>query len=151
MSSLQCPATLVLTGPCEPGDDGETGLADPLGTRKVGHVWSSDLHDAVRTAEVVATRCGVGSTSRLDLRERSSGETDVEVAERMRASLSEIADLHPGETVLVVTHPETLRYVVPRVCRMDAAPGHLGPGGIIEIEIEIDAEDWVCRRWGAPD
>ncbi|GAB2753248.1 hypothetical protein GCM10027020_01520 [Nocardioides salsibiostraticola] len=149
MSSLQCPATVLLTGPCEPGDDAVARLDDRLRTRKVGHVWSSDLPDAVRTAEAVATRCTVGSTSRLDLRERSFDETDAEVVERMRASLSEIADLHPGETVLVVTHPETLRLVVPQMCRMDAAPRYLGPGSIIEIE--IDAEDWVCRRWDAPD
>lgn len=146
MSALQCPATLVLTCPGEPHEAAER-LVERLAALRVSYVWHSDQPDAVRTAEILAARCGVGLASRHDLRERTDGEPDVDVVERIRTSLAEIADLHPGESVLVITHPGALRLVVPRVCRMDVPPQDITPGG--SIEIEIDAEDWVCRRWEA--
>ena len=43
--------------------------------------------------------------------------------------LAEVADAHPGETVLVVLDADTL-----------------DPGTVVELA--VDADDWVCVAWG---
>ncbi len=76
------------------------------------------------------------------------GESGTEVVARHRAQLEEIADLHRGETVLVVGHQTALRIVVPTIV------GSLAPGwgrdhelGTTEtVELESDADGWVLRR-----
>jgi broad specificity phosphatase PhoE len=71
----------------------------------------------------------------------SGGESGHEVLERHRAQLEEIADLHRGESVLVVAHETALGLVVP------ALAGH---AAIIEswdntavVELSGDADGWV--------
>jgi broad specificity phosphatase PhoE len=74
------------------------------------------------------------------------GESAEEMVVRLRAVLQEIADAHPGETVLVVSHGATLRVGVPALCRMDAEPAELD--NTATLEVVADADAWVCTRWG---
>jgi len=76
------------------------------------------------------------------------GESGEELVGRMRGVLSEIADAHPGETVLVISHGGVLRLGVPNLARMDAGPERIG--NCSTIELAIDADDWVCRSWSTP-
>ena len=73
------------------------------------------------------------------------GEDGHAIVARMRAVIAEIADAHPGETVLVVSHGGTLRLAVPLLCRMAAAPAWLA--NTATIEVDADADGWVCRAW----
>ncbi len=79
------------------------------------------------------------------------GESGTDVVERHRRQLDEIADLHRGETVLVVGHQTALGIVVPTLA------GNLTPRWAREhelantesVELERDADGWVLRRWGS--
>lgn len=74
-------------------------------------------------------------------------ETGTEGIERLRAELSDIADQHRGETVLVVSHGGLLRLGLPALARM---PG-IEPRSIANcgtIEVDIDGDGWLCRSWG---
>jgi broad specificity phosphatase PhoE len=196
MSSLQCAATLIVARHAEAeyetsewDDEGGSltlhgrrqaaDLAEALAGQRVAHVWTSTLARAVQTAEVVAGRLGVGVTTRLGLREFSSGdlngttrhldpflyiyqrwlggeldarlpggETGREVADRFGAVLREIADAHPGETVLVVSHGGAIGLGVPALARMDAERRPLD--NCDTVEVLADADAWVCTRWGPP-
>ena len=152
-------------------------LGDALSGRRIAHVWTSTLSRAVQTAEIAAGRLGVGVTTRSGLREFGcgdlagtereidpfvpifrawldgdltvripGGESGQEMVTRMRGVLGEIADAHRGETVLVISHGGTLGLTVPALARMDAE--RAGLGNCSPIEIDVDADDWVCRSWG---
>jgi probable phosphoglycerate mutase len=78
------------------------------------------------------------------------GESGAEVVERHRLQLEEIADLHRGETVLVIGHQTALGLVVPTL-----VPGlsfawtrRNQLANTESIELENDADGWVLRRWG---
>lgn len=153
-------------------------LADALAGRRVAHVWTSTLARAVQTGEIVAARLGVAVTTRNALSEFGcgdlaghprdadpaaeiyaswlagdlatrvpGGECGQDIVTRMGAVLGEIADAHRGETVLAVTHGGVLRLAVPALARMDVAPQRTE--NCDTVEVEIDADDWVCRSWGA--
>jgi probable phosphoglycerate mutase len=76
------------------------------------------------------------------------GESGTEVVDRHRAQLEEIADLHRGETVLVVGHQTALGIVVPTLVqnasstptRDDELPN------CATVELDLDADGWVLRR-----
>jgi 2,3-bisphosphoglycerate-dependent phosphoglycerate mutase len=156
-------------------------LGDSLAGRRVAHVWTSTYARAVQTGEIAAARLGVAVTTRTalcefrlgdlvghpkdlaalatsyhawldgDLDARIAGsESGHELVARARAVLQEIADAHPGETVLVVTHGGVIRVAVPALCRMDdITPAELDNVG--HVELLVDADDWVCTRWGVAD
>jgi broad specificity phosphatase PhoE len=149
-------------------------LGEALAGRRVAHVWTSTLARAVQTSEIVAARLGVGVTTRLGLREfglgdlgddpdsfleihRSwlagdldvgipGGETGREIADRFGAVLREVADTHPGETVLVVSHGGAIGLGISALARMDAEQKPLG--NCDTLEVLADADAWVCTRWG---
>jgi probable phosphoglycerate mutase len=81
----------------------------------------------------------------LDVRMPGS-ETGREIADRVGGVLREIADLHPGETVLVVSHGGAIGVGVPTLCRMDVAQSQLA--NTATVEVLADADGWVCTRWG---
>ena len=151
MSDLHCPATLVVARPAE-GRTQALGLADALEGRRVAAVWCSDASRAVHTAEIAAARLGVGVTVRKALREAGvdDGESGHEVVARHRIQLEEIADLHRGETVLVIGHQQALEIVVPSLA--GHAPSARAQRRELEndetVELENDADGWVLRRWG---
>jgi probable phosphoglycerate mutase len=156
MTALQCATTMVIarhgaaeyeapTGVQEGGSLTHRGrqqaaaLAEALASRRVAHVWTSTQPPAVQTGEIVAARLGVGVTTRLGL-----GEP----ADRFGAVLHEIADAHPGETVLVVSHGGAIETGVPDVARMQAQARRLDD--CESVELLADADAWVCTRWGSP-
>ena len=81
----------------------------------------------------------------LDVRV-AGGESGREIAERVGAVLQEVADAHPGETVLVVSHGGAIGLGVPHLCRMDVEQTPLA--NTATVEVLADADGWVCRRWG---
>lgn len=82
-----------------------------------------------------------------DLDARMPGsESGREIADRVGGVLREIADLHPGETVLVISHGAAINLGVPSLCRMDVAQGPLA--NTATVEMLADADGWVCTRWG---
>jgi broad specificity phosphatase PhoE len=81
----------------------------------------------------------------LDARVPGS-ETGREIAERVGAVLHEIADAHPGETVLVVSHGAAIGLGVPSVSRMGVEQTLLA--NTATVEVLADADAWVCTRWG---
>jgi probable phosphoglycerate mutase len=74
-------------------------------------------------------------------------ETGREVGDRFAAVLREVADGHPGETVLVVSHGGAIGLGVPAIARMEA--GHRRLGNCDTVEVLADADGWVCTRYGA--
>jgi probable phosphoglycerate mutase len=73
------------------------------------------------------------------------GESGVEVVERHRGQFEEIADLHRGETALVVGHQTALGIVVPSLAR-NVTPAWARDNELANaecIELETDAEGWV--------
>jgi broad specificity phosphatase PhoE len=103
-------------------------LADALAGDSIDAVYSSDLARARETAEILAVRLGLLVSVDAGLREKNWGSWEgltseqrqtVEYAgesthahrERTLASLRAIAERHPGERVLVVTHGGSVRRV----------------------------------------
>jgi 2,3-bisphosphoglycerate-dependent phosphoglycerate mutase len=85
----------------------------------------------------------------LDVR-FEAGESGAEVVARHRTQLEEIADLHRGETVLVVGHQTALGLVVPTLTGVTfgwAREHELPNTG--SLEVEHDADGWALRRWGS--
>jgi probable phosphoglycerate mutase len=78
------------------------------------------------------------------------GESGTEVVARHREQLEEIADLHRGETVLVVGHQTALGIVVPTLAQnLTAAWARDNELANTEsVELENDADGWMVRRWG---
>jgi probable phosphoglycerate mutase len=74
------------------------------------------------------------------------GESGQEIADRVGAVLREVADAHPGETVLVVSHGGAIGLGVPAIARIDAEQKELG--NCDTVEVLADADGWVCTRWG---
>jgi broad specificity phosphatase PhoE len=114
-------------------------LAERLDAFPIAAIYSSDLSRARETARPVAERRGIRTVERVDLREVdcgswsgayhgeidpgevarwkagkkgwSGGESYEEMAVRMVAAVLDVAALHPGEHVLVVSHGAAIRAV----------------------------------------
>jgi broad specificity phosphatase PhoE len=103
-------------------------LADRLAGDGIDAVYASDLARARETAEILAERLGLPVVTDPDLRERNWGnwegltgserdrveyvgeERDVH-GERVIRAVRRIAELHPGERIVVVTHGGSLRRI----------------------------------------
>ena len=103
----------------------------------------------LREIDAVTDQWYAGS---LDARfEGDGGESGDEVIERHRAQFEEIADLHRGETVLVVGHQTALGIVVPALAR-GLTPAWARDNELANtetVELDRDADGWVLRRWGS--
>ncbi len=80
----------------------------------------------------------------------AGGESGTDVVARHRSELEEIADLHRGETVLVVGHQTALGIVLPALAR-NLTPSWARDhelGNAESIDLEGDADGWVSSRWG---
>ncbi|NHN54720.1 histidine phosphatase family protein [Calidifontibacter sp. DB0510] len=75
------------------------------------------------------------------------GESGLEVVTRLRTVLGDIADLHRGETVLVVSHGGILRLGIPAMARI--APGVVAAqlGNTATAVVDLDADGAVCTAW----
>jgi len=80
------------------------------------------------------------------------GETHADVLERVRPALTEIAERHAGEEVLVVCHGQVMRIMVSWILEI---PGHAsfsmmtGHGGLTTIDRYPDGA-WVVQAVNAP-
>jgi probable phosphoglycerate mutase len=85
-----------------------------------------------------------------DLTARIPGaESGSEVVDRVHAVLTEIADAHRGEAVLVISHGGVMCMALPELAR------NLDPGraqdvpmpncGVVALEADVDG--WVARSW----
>lgn len=103
-------------------------LADRLAADDIDAIYTSDLARARETAEILGERLGLPVESDPDLRERNWGNwegltgserdrveyvgEDVEAhGERVVRAVRRIAERHPGQRIVVVTHGGSLRRV----------------------------------------
>lgn len=133
-------------------------LADRLADEPIAAVYSSDLLRAHETARVVAGRKGLDVTALHDLREVDvgsweglthdeiehrfpgtehweGGETREQMAARVLAALDRIAETHPGQQVLVVTHGGALRAVLRHAGHTRNA-GPIGNCSVYRVAVE---------------
>lgn len=129
MSTLQCPATLLLV---DPGHD----LAPPGAERRIAHVWAPPR--AADRARGLAARLQVGSTVLPELAVDGPAGPD-----GWREALGEVADRTPGETTVVLALDEGLRAALPAIARTDLTADQLAAAGVIELA--VDADGWTCR------
>jgi broad specificity phosphatase PhoE len=146
--ALQCPARIFLARHGEAAyetdlvtEDGGSltalgrrqarDLGERLRSERIARVWCSPLSRAVQTAELAAGVLGV----------------DVVVHE---GSLDEVADAHPGEAVLVVSHGGAILASAPGLTgrpRLSSYDVVLPATGFVELE--ADADGWRVVRWDA--
>lgn len=154
-------------------------LADSLRGRRVALIYTSPMSRAVQSAEIAAAVLDVPVTVREELREYSvghhagepdwtalgpvldawaqgdlatpvpGGESGSQIIDRVRSELEAIADLHRGETVLVVTHGGVMSLVLPWLVTNVAPQGagrRLLPNASV-VDLRADADGWVCTSW----
>ena len=112
----------------------EFGVGDHAGT----------LGDPDPFAETFARWASGDLTARI-----AGGESGAEVVARFDAVLSEIADAHRGESVLVVSHGGVICMTLPILAR-NLAPAHaheLPLPNCAIVGMEADADGWVARSW----
>lgn len=155
VSDLQCAATLLLVRPAErgPGQDAAdhqvVALAERLRDRRVAAVLTEDDPESQHTARALA-RC-------LELAVRAgcvfvtgdgAAAGSTEAVDHWRVALEGVADVHRGETVVVVT---SARDLAPALVRLavdapaDLADHPLPAGGVAEVL--VDADGWNLRSW----
>ena len=134
MSDLQCAATLLLVAH---GEDREARtLGRSLRVVRLAAIYAGDDPRATRTAGLVGAETaapvsvlpGLGDGAQLGL------------------ELETIADLHRGETVLVVSHTGAIQTGVPPLVGLPdelAASLHLDHCAVVEVA--ADADGWVLR------
>lgn len=103
-------------------------LAEKLAGDGADAIYASDLTRAKETAEIVGARLGLAVVIDADLREKNwgswegltgdervhvefEGESTKEHRDRMVRAVQRIAERHPGQRVIVVTHGGSLRRV----------------------------------------
>jgi broad specificity phosphatase PhoE len=153
--------------------------AERLAGMRLGAVYSSDLRRALDTARRVAGRHGLKVVVDPAWREidqgeweglsgdeiacrwpemwgparhyarRPGGEAPDEVAARALAGLRRIVERHPGDTVAVVTHGGTIRWVVATArgygVRGSARIRGLSTGGIVAVETSLAGGELLFR------
>ncbi|MCA1782433.1 MAG: hypothetical protein ABR500_07235 [Dermatophilaceae bacterium] len=98
--SLHCPATLLVAG-----HEGDTrALADGLRDRRVVAVYTSGRAEAERTGRALAEELGavLEVDPGLDVDPPDRDESAEDAVVRIQDGLGSVADLHRGETVLVL-------------------------------------------------
>lgn len=84
-----------------------------------------------------------------DLTPSLYGESGAQVRDRLASVGAEVADLHRGETVALVSHGGILQVGLHHLCHnlpADFVTAHPLPvaGTVV---VDIDGSGWVCRRW----
>ena len=119
MSDLQCPATFLVLGADRTAPD--------LRHARVAAVY------AVAPDAEVAARIAQGAGLPVRLLEEPSGTTYPD-------GLADLADLHRGETVVVVLGPGAVTVLAER--------GGLDPDRNQVIRLDVDADGWTVRPVG---
>jgi 2,3-bisphosphoglycerate-dependent phosphoglycerate mutase len=164
LTDLQCPAGFVFTVPAMP--ERARALAESLRDRRIAVVYAGDLPSLTRTAGALAEELGVPARDDNGLHESApptevyaatgtvsdvvtAADTDTDTAMKVGAALSEIADQHRGETVVVVATPRVLALTLPRLAGNPALPWAKGrplvAGGTVEMRLDDDG--WVLDAW----
>jgi broad specificity phosphatase PhoE len=103
-------------------------LADRLAGERVDAIYASDLSRAKETAEIVGERLGLTVVIDPDLREKNwgnwegltgdervhvefEGETTEAHRDRIVRAVRRIAELHPEQRIVIVTHGGSLRRI----------------------------------------
>lgn len=105
---------------------------------------SADPHDTDQVTAIFQAWL-VGDLARR----AGDGETGHQVVARLSGVLEEVADLHRGETVLLVTHGGLL------ALGLTALSANLKPAWVSQhrldnadlVEMAYDADGWVCTSW----
>lgn len=129
MSDLQCPANVVLVPDSMLGGDGP--LAAPFGTHCFGVFVAAAI---AADADSFAHASALAQTSGCKLEVMSEA---VDSASLARA-VDDLADLHRGETILVVARHDLIRDLIGRTLDTETA-----------IEVAIDDSGWAVLH--APD
>ncbi|ANS78385.1 hypothetical protein SGUI_0989 [Serinicoccus hydrothermalis] len=128
MSDLQCPARILLL---PEGLDHVTRLVP----ERILHVYGSSGAAAGGAADLLASTLGVGST-RLTVAGPSPVHGD---AADLLAVLDDLADLHRGETVVVVGQGNAIAAALASLGRPDLAADLSPTAG---IALERDGDGW---------
>jgi broad specificity phosphatase PhoE len=149
-------------------------LARSLAAENVSLVYSSPLSRAVQTAEIVAASVGCVVRVREAFAELSVGdlagepeaaltpvverwragdltagvpgsESGEEVVARVRGALEDIADLHRGETVLVISHGWAMGVALPQLANGAGLRRPLP--SCRPVRTHADADGWRCVEW----
>jgi probable phosphoglycerate mutase len=148
MSDLQCPATFLVV-PVDTLGEGwrgaVAGLAERLRDRRVAAVYGGTTAPAVAVSAALADGLGVPS-HRLAQRptppgDPADGHTDGSAVARWRAALQELADLHRGETVLVVDDGRVLEPALTPLVGRGPGAG-LRPASYRPVTVEVDGDGW---------
>jgi len=154
-------------------------LAESLRGRRIALVYTSGMARARQTADIVADVLGVPVRVSDGLQELSvgdyagepdwgalrpvldawaagdldvavpGGETGRQLIDRFTRELDAIADLHRGETVLLVSHGGVMSLALRHLAanlRRDRAPDAV-LSNTSTIELRADADGWVCVSW----
>lgn len=146
--------------------------ANELAHLDIAAVYSSDLRRAYDTAKVIAETHGLEVMVDADFREidqgewegltvdeiragwpdlwgparhytpRPGGETPQQVRDRALKAIQRIVEAHPDQTVVVVSHGGTIRWISAETLRYDdrrsARIRGLGNGGIVLVNAQLD-------------
>ena len=134
--SLHCPARLLLA------PEETLPAAAELGAR-LGEERLSALYAASTTPDD-ATIAGLART--LGLPVQATDGLDAADRPTLRAALESVADLHRGETVLVVVTPETLS-AVPGLATDRRGPGPHPRGESAVLLLECGDDGWFLQSW----
>lgn len=149
-------------------------VARQLEPFRVSAVYSSDLKRALHTAEVIAAANDVPVVTDPDLREidqgewtglpvdeiarrwpeqwgsarhystRPGGESPADVRRRALAAVVRIVSAHPDETVALVSHGGTIRWLSAEALGYDdrgsARIRGVGNGGVVAVEVSLDGD-----------
>jgi len=78
------------------------------------------------------------------------GETAADVLRRVGGALDDVADLHRGETVVVVSHAVAMEVALPRLAGAGPTWGGRQVPNAGVVELERDADGWRLLRWPEP-
>lgn len=142
MSDLQCPATFLVV-PVDPLDEGwraeVVGLVERLRDRRVAAVYGGTTAPAAAVSAALADGLGVPAHP-LAEPPPPGGPADGTSGARYRSALEELADLHRGETVLVVDSGEVLAPALAPLVRR--GPGADPTPPYRPVTLEVDGDGW---------
>jgi hypothetical protein len=144
MSDLQCPATFVVV-PVDTLGEGWRGevaaLAGRLWDRRVAAVYGATTAPAVAVSAALADGLGLPSHPLAEPPSPPSGPADGTAVARCRIALEGLADLHRGETVLVVADRQVLEPALAALVRRGLGAGQ-GPASYRAVTLEVDGDGW---------
>ena len=117
------------------------GLAERLRDRRVAAVYGGTTAPAVAVSAALADGLGVPSHTLAEPTTPQGGPADGTAVVRCRAALEELADLHRGETVLVVDDGRVLEPAWTALVRRGLGAGRTPPP-YRPVTLEVDGDGW---------